>query len=308
MLIYRTNQSTNMEYISVICLITLILFGIVCNTFAIWYLYSKNKKQSIKDKITTSLCIINLVQVVGYVVELYSTVRGNISDSLCEFGATLICICTYTSIGCFVALLFVRYMFILYPYKYSWFASKMSATIGFVLPLAYGLFFGTAPLLGWGRYGRSRVNATYCGFDFTDKSEKNVSFFFTTLIFTFFLPIMMTIACFAHILIELRRTATLFSTRFGRRSQIARESNKRVHEQYIYSLLNFLIYIISWAPYAVVCSYFYSDRDVSLTLEYFAIYLSKSCTISSPIIFCLIEKRVCKSFAFTSFITKFLKT
>ena len=52
-----------------------------------------------------------------------------------------------------------------------------------------------------------------------------------------------------------------------------------------------MVYFVSWVPYGVVCFMMYYRIHVPTPFEYVAIYTSKSATISSPIIYCLIEKQ-----------------
>ena len=40
----------------------------------------------------------------------------------------------------------------------------------------------------------------------------------------------------------------------------------------------------------MVCFLFFYNERVPIQLEHFAIYMSKSATVSSPIVFCLLEK------------------
>jgi len=182
-------------------------------------------------------------------------------------------------------------MSIVHPF---WFCNRLITVTSLVFPIIYGLILGSAPLFGWGKYGRSRPNSTYCAYDFKEKTHNDESFFYTCIVLTFGIPLIVTAICFAHIIVILHRTAYVFARKFGRSSSLSRDSRKSVHDNCISSLCTGLIYFASWVPYACVCFYFFYEEEVSLNFELLSIYLSKSSTISSPVVFCLVEKRVRK--------------
>lgn len=280
---------------NIVGLILISVSGTICNTFVIFYITKKDSETTLKDKVIILLCSFNLFQVFGYTIEIYSTFRGAIDDHCCNVSAFTICFSTYASICCFVVLVVERYICIIHTFCYSvWCRRKLVVLACLALPILQGLFFGAAPLLGWGRYGRSRPTSTYCAFDFNDETDIDRCFFVTAIMFTFVIPILITIACFARILVEIRRTASSFKKKLGVYSVQTRSSNRAYHGQYISSLLIGAIYIISWVPYSVVCVMFYAQMYVPVPLEYFAKNISKSASVSSPIVFCIIEKQVRK--------------
>ena len=93
-----------------------------------------------------------------------------------------------------------------------------------------------------------------------------------------------------QILREIRRTASMFSYKLGHNSRLSRDSVRTAHGQYLSTLLITSTYLLSWMPYACVCFMFYFHQYVPVKFEMFAIFTSKSATVTSPIIFCLIEK------------------
>ena len=74
-------------------------------------------------------------------------------------------------------------------------------------------------------------------------------------------------------------------------SNISRASSISVREQGLSCFLTGVVYVVSWLPYTVVCFLFYTNTPVTVSFELIAIYLSKSSTISSPVVYCLIERR-----------------
>lgn len=283
-----------MKEVNIASLLIIMLLSIACNLFAIYFIKQKRSETTMKDRIITLLCLINLTPTIGFVIELYAAAREEISDRACAIAAFSVCTCTYSAIGCFVALMFERYTSIVHPFKYVVvFASRVNNFATLAFPLFVGVLLGGAPLVGWGKYGRSRANSsTYCGFDFEDKSFNHKSYFYATMVFSFLLPLTCTAICFGCIICDLRRSAMSFKRQYGKASTISRDSNKAVHQQYVSSLLTTTIYVVSWVPYAVVCFLFFHDYAVPHSVELFSIYMSKSATVTSPVIFCLIERRV----------------
>ena len=110
--------------------------------------------------------------------------------------------------------------------------------------------------------------------------------------FAFGLPMIVTAVCFVRILVALRTTEKKFGDRYGKKSVLRRDSARNVRDQYVSSLLIAFVYITSWFPYAGVCFMFFHHLNVPIWFEYFSIHLAKSSTVTSTIIFCLIEKRV----------------
>lgn len=279
--------------ISIVCLSTIITIGFVCNIFAIFFLYTNRKRAIIKDIIIVVLCLINLLQLSAFCLELYLVLHDGIGDTACIASAFLVCFCTYTAIGCFLMLMLERYTAILYPFKYVIWTMRTKTKIScFLIPPVYGLFLSGAPLLGWGGYGHSTPNSTYCAFDFKGRSMSDRSFFFFVVALSFGLPLVISAVCFGRIIVELRRTAWTVKRQYGRASSISRDSHKSTNEQCISSLLTSLVYIASWLPYSIVLFFFFYKKHVSIAFEYTAIYLAKSSVVTSPIVFCLIEKRV----------------
>lgn len=280
---------------NIVSLLAVLIMGMPCNIFAIHFVYKqiiKKINRSLKDKVIAVLCICNICQEMAYSIELHSAIHYHqISDGACEVAAFMICFMTYNSIGYFVMLIAERYIRIVYPFKSESLLRKKSViALCIAVPVLFGFSLAVLPLAGWGRYGRSRENSTYCGYDF--KGERIASYLFTAVAVSFWLPLLLTISCFAHIVVELRRTTVSVARQYGKNSAISRDSVRSLQEQYISSMLAALIYIVSWCPYACVCVMFFYNKHVPLEVEYFSIYMSKSCTITSPIIFCLIEKRV----------------
>lgn len=293
-LVKDLDVETMKKVFSTVSLILIIIAGIICNLYAIFFINRKKTKTTAKDKIILVLCGSNLYQNVGYSVELHFVMRGTMAEGPCEAAAFIICCSTYTTIACFAALMIERYISIVFPFQYvSWFHNKNVVRLCIFSPIVYGLSFSITPLFGWGKYGMPRPNSTYCGFDFRQKTEADKIYFFVCLFCSFGFPLLLTTVCFAHIIIVLRGISTTFIRRFGRTSHIIQDSNKNIMEQFI-SLITAIVYISSWIPLAIVCFMYYFQEHVPLHVEYFAIYLAKTCTITSTIVFCLIEKRVRK--------------
>lgn len=276
-----------------ICLSVVITTGIICNVFAITLIYVQKTKKLLKEKIVLVLCCINLCQTIGYIMELTFSISNDVQTCACVAEAFIICFSTYTIIAYICTLIMERYMAIVHPFLYlSSIPKRIVTFMCLLIPLLYGLFFGAAPMLGWGKYGQARINSTYCSFDFTDRSYRAKSFFYTAVICCFIVPITITVFCYVSILRELRSAAKKVTKSFGKMAVISRDSNKRTQENYISSILTGVVYMASWLPYGIVCFLFYYETHVPSSIEYFAIFMSKSATTSSPVIFCLMEKRV----------------
>lgn len=285
--------SCTMDTISVVFLLIIIVSCIVFNVFALTFIYRLKNRRVTKEKIIAFLCIINLSQVSGYSIQLHGAVTEHLPDAACKTGAFIICFTTYTSIGLFVTLIVERYIAIIHPYKYHvWADSREFIVLCILLPIIYGFVFAVFPFTGWGRYGRSKNRSFYCSFEFSAINNNDTSFFFTVVVFCFVLPLMLTSICFGHIFLELRKMATKVRLEYGKTANISIDSAKRVHEQYVSSVLTAMLYLVSWLPYTICCFLFYYQKEVPKTLEYVSVYVSKSSTVTSPIVFYLIEKKV----------------
>ena len=238
----------------------------------------------------TVLCVINCCQSIGYIIELQATIKNVITVEACKVAAFFVCTLTYTSVGYFVALTVERYLAIKEPFRYvTWFGEGRN-TWWLAFPPLAAILLGVAPLAGWSRYDKSRIFATYCGFHF-DKSQETRSYFLTVCFCVFVVPLALTGAIYARILCELRHTAQEAKRKYGRNSNISRASEQTVKEQSLSCLMTGLVYMGSWVPYTIVCFQYYYGSEVSLQFEYISIHLSKTSTITSPLIYCLIERR-----------------
>ena len=280
-----------MDYAFVSTLPEIIFFSIICNVIAITFIQHKKSRKTLKEKLVFLLCSINLCQTIGYSIELYAAFTGKIQDVACQVQAFVICFSTYTTLGCFVSLTIERYLNIIYPFKCQvWLNDKFKVAQFLLLPILGGFVLGTPPLLGWGTYGKSRKDSTYCGYEFKGFSDR--SFFITVVICGFGIPFVMASVCFTRITRELQRTSSKYKRRYGRNASISVDSSKRAQEQEIYSIVTGLVYSTSWVPFSIVCFLFYFNQHVPMALEYVSIFMCKSATITSAILFCLIEKRV----------------
>ena len=281
-----------MTIANIVCLVLIIVFGILCNAFGLTFILRHDAERTLKDKIIAILCIMNASQSLGYAIELHAAIKNQSTKGFCEAAAFIVCSLTYTSIGYFVALTIERCITITLPFMYvAWFSNN-NKTWWLCVPPICGLFLGAAPLFGWGRYGHSRETSSHCSFDFyVGDVESMRSYFLFAVFCSFVIPLIITSVCFTRILIELRRTALEAKRKYGKASNISRASSNSIREQGLSCLLTGFVYVASWVPYTIVCFRFYVNDPVSITFEHAAIYLSKSSTISSPIVYCLIERR-----------------
>jgi len=286
-------------FVAIILLGILIITNLGCNIFAIVFIFRKRSETTVKDKIVTLLCALNAIQVIAYSIELRCAIDEDISSGHCMAEAFIICAFTYSSIGYFVVLAVERYISIVFPYQHEFWYSSTRNIIWFTLPPAVGVILGAAPLVGWSSYGKSRDRSFHCGYDFNDNRTSTKVYFLFVLLLFFGLPVVLTSVCFRRILIELRQTVTDRTIQCGGASYVARDSVRSVKDHSKSWLFIMLVYIGSWAPYAVYCFYMYFDGEgVPEGLDTFVSFLAKTSTISSPIVYCLIEKR------FQKFITR----
>ena len=229
-----------------------------------------------------------------------NSILGFGSGSSCKIASFFVCSLTYTSIGLFVILAIERYVAIIHPFKYNPCFSRKNSSAWLLVAPVYGFSIAVIPLFGWSGYARPHNNSHYCTFDFQIQSTK--SYFIFTSIIVFVGPILLTAICFGLILVELRRTALETQRIYGKRSHITVQSSKAVIEQSLSLVFTGFVYFGCWTPYSVVCCYYFADQTVSFKVENIAKLMSKSSTISSTVVYCLIERR------FRSFMQKEVTT
>ena len=209
--------TTDLRMVNIACLTTTIISTLFCNALVILFVHFKESRTTLKDRIITFLCFTNTLQTIGYTIGLYAVIANHISRTACLFSAFLLCSLTYSSIGYLVSLTLERYIAIKYPYKYLlWMYPSTKAWIWLLLPSLIGPVVGVAPILGWGRYGQSRETNKYCGFDFLDDSAGAKSYLVFVVVGVLVVPISITVVCFANILLELQRTASVNRRMFGK--------------------------------------------------------------------------------------------
>ena len=270
----------------------LIVFGcLTCNSCAIAFINTKNRsKGSLKDKIVTLLCVINILQVVGYLIELQATIKTEITNEQCQVSGFMISMLTYTSIGYFVALTVERYFAIKLPYKYeTWFSDGRNAWwLG--APLLFGILLAVPPLVGWGKYSKDHVVDSLCTLSLDAKYNAK-SYFIVASIFAFVVPLTVTGVCFTHILCALHEVASDMKRRYGHESPLWHHGKRSFKEQWLSCLMTGVVYVGSWVPYASVCCCLFFGISVNETTEIISLFFCKTSTISSPIIYCFVEKR-----------------
>ena len=67
-----------MDLMNVLCLGSIIIIGLIVNTLALVYFYYKNSINTLKDRVVISLCLINLLQSVGFGMELNAAINGRL--------------------------------------------------------------------------------------------------------------------------------------------------------------------------------------------------------------------------------------
>ena len=200
---------------------------------------------------------------------------------------------TYTSIGYFVVLAYERFTSVTYPFKYIQTFSKPGRKFFCLLaPGFFGLIMALPPLLGWSRYGLKTAEGRsgYCRLDFRDRSWTSVSYFVFISILTLLLPLTFTFTCFTRIVLDLRGQTMKNRRNFGKNSLISHTSLQMCRQQVLCTVLVTCVYLLSWLPHCVLCVSYYCGFEVWGSAETTAVMMSKSSTVTSPIIYCFIEK------------------
>ena len=73
--IFKFWASMVMEVISVVCLATIIVVGLIVNTLAMVFLIYDSLR-TMKNKVVFMLCVVNSLQSVGFGMELTAAIRG----------------------------------------------------------------------------------------------------------------------------------------------------------------------------------------------------------------------------------------
>ena len=279
-----------MNPVDIISLILVIIGGGVCNILAIYFIVTKKSKTTVKEKIIVLLCNTNLGQIVGFSIELRAATNGSIDEGSCKAAAFITCSLTYTAIGYFFALTLLRWIAVKHPFKYYMIMTNNHKSHWLSIPPLIGATFGIFPFLGWSKYVKPKPDSTYCCLDFEDKTAVSISYFFTVTSIIFVLPTLLTTFGYISIIKELKRAASEAKQKFGRESSIMKNNVKSFHSQSLSSVLVATVYIVSWLPYTYVCFCYYYNLNVSPAVEYISLYLCKSGTILSPVVYCLIEK------------------
>ena len=282
-----------MQIIPFVCMLLIIIIGLIFNTAAILSICFNSNRFSLKNQLILSLCISNVIQdLIPFTMELEALYVENINGIICSMESFLICLCTYSAIAHFIILSFERYISIVAPYKARrWFRRRWVKSLLLFLCWIYGLILSIPPLIGWSSYRKTHPDSTYCCLSFEDKSVSVKIYFFLLIVLNFAIPITMTVVIYALIIRDLKKTVDTVTRQNGRGSIVSRCSQRNVRTQVIILLLTIFIYVFSWMPLAIVCCMFYYDVPVSRLTEYFVIYMSKSSTVSSPIVFCLLERQ-----------------
>ena len=295
-----------MEEFQVVCLGLIISAALTCNIVALVFILHK-QSSTLKDKTIAILCIINILQTGAYGIEMHAAIQSQISIAACKISALLICSFTYTSIGYFVEIALERYVTMLYFSAEH--TDYLSTVLWLLIPPVVRFTFASAPLLGLGKYGKSRDTALYCGFDFRDSGVRAKTYFLIIIVVMVVLPVAIISVCFVNIIRNLQRRRQTkeeeendeedglkCSSKDGRDVQDQLKSFLFSREELLWHFLfTALVYFVSWIPYATVCFMFFYEVQVPLVLEYIATYLSKTCTISTPVLYYFIENH-CKNF------------
>ena len=146
----------------ILVLSSIICASVVCNISALLFIRGQNSARnlSLKDKTISILCVTNILLTIPYTIEVHAYAEQYISDTSCQISAFLVCCLTYTSIGYFVELAMERS--ISTSSLHTGYVDCASSVIWLLIPPIIGFMLGSAPLLGWGKYGKSRANSLYC--------------------------------------------------------------------------------------------------------------------------------------------------
>ena len=288
-----------MDTVEMTCLGIIICAALSCNIVALVFNLRKRTESTIKERTIIVLCAINVLQTLVYCMEMYSMYSGNETLQSCQVASLLMCSFTYSSVGYYVVVALERYVTASYLTDFT---DYLSNTLWLIVPPVCGFSLGSAPMLGWGRYGKLHKTSSYCTLNFTDPVDRSSTYYLVIFTVMFAVPVSISCFCLLHIFVQLYRRLTSTHNQNNDQKKVKKKKMRRHHSkeesahQIITSseqvMMNFhmtgFVYFIFWLPYTVVCFMLYCDVEVASTYEYTAIYLAKSAIIAAPMFYCFI--------------------
>ena len=158
----------------------------------------------------------------------------------------------------------------------------VSSIIWLLVPPLVGFTLSVPPMLGWGKYGKTRAESLYCSFDFiainTGFSER--SYFKVVCFVMVVLPLLIMSQSVFRIIRNMRRRSSM--------STVAADIQHLRGQTNVF-LFSVVVHFMSWVPYAMFCLLLYYEHHVPLAFEYVAMYLFKSAAVTIPVIYCFME-------------------
>lgn len=276
-----------------ICVLVMFLIGLILNTAAILFISTQKRRFILKDQLTLSLCGSNILQLlIGYTTELDALYTGKLNVISCTAASFMMFLCSYSAIIHYVLLSLERYVSIVRPYTAAqWFkrywVKRLFLTIGWL----YGLLWAIPPLFGLHSYAKIQTNSIQCTLVYAKRSSTAATvYYYGIFVLALFVPGTVMILFYVLIIAELRKAKKKAVHRSGRLSVVSIASGKNITIQKIIVCSLLTLYMISWLPFTLISLFHY---NVTMTIECLAIYLAKSSTIWSPLIFCVLEKKFC---------------
>lgn len=183
----------------------LFVFAVIENV-SVLYVYFKNKQlQTVNNLWIAAVMVCDLLIVVNAFpfVVVTSFGHGHIMGSVgCDFDGFVVTSLGSTSIYLLAGLSMHRYYIILNKLTTKLYC-RVIVIFSIVLCFVFGIFWGVAPLFGWGSYSPEGLGIS-CAPDWRSKRENDVSFMIAMYIGVLFMPLAIICYCYVRILYKVK--------------------------------------------------------------------------------------------------------
>ncbi len=233
---------------------------------------------------------------IGYLFQYLAIVTTQMSHFLCKVSSFSITFLALVSMNHITALAIDCYLHICQPWlkdRYPTLPKKL-LVLFLVASWLYSFAWSVVPLIGWRGY--TAIKSGNCMFRWSPEQNNRRVYIICLFVFCFLIPVLLIITCFTLIQITLYKMRKYAAQQLGSRSNAVQDNKKSERKHLTLSLVITAVYLVVWAPYAVISIAELAGYDIlkashGKMAQDIASILAKSSTIFNPFIYTIARRR-----------------
>ncbi len=288
------------EYWYKFCILSIIIISVPLNIVVVAHTTrdsSRSRSTNNRLYLVASMGVSDILQAaIGYIFQYLAIVSYRMTHFFCKISSFSVTFFAMVSMNHITALAIDCYLFVCQPWLGNRYPSlpRKLRVLFCVVSWLYSLVWSLVPLIGW--QGYSAVESGNCTIQWNPLQVYRRVYILLLFIFCFLIPVLAIVVCFTLIQITLYKMRKYAVERFGARSIAVRDNKKSERKYMTMSFVIALVYLVVWAPYALIsimtlAGYSLLDTPNRKMIKDVAGLLAKSSTIFNPFVYTIVRRR-----------------